>query len=666
MKGGITYKYDVFISYRWITPDQEWVREELYPALIEAGLKACLDVEDFIPGRDLILEMERAGSESRHVVCVISPEYFEEGRMVEFESLMARRRDPGGRHSFLIPLVLRETELPEHIRGLVPISWIHQKDHAREWRKLLIVLGAMKLETPPPGIYRLGSIGESSDLNPQAGVQSTRLSSLTQESISTSESTKFLEALMSIHQVLDMLLKLAGLKLQDEGKTINVSDAWKRLFESHTDKLAKQFENTLQKAEEVRDAIIEGKYSEEKQPGLRALSDELALASNYIDTQLRNYQREGVERAIEATLRAYNHSKDRRAGIVWQTQGSGLSLSALSYVARAISLKQLGNPTVIIVADRDILTQQLFHRLQSYSDAIASITLLVSDTTELIQVLNSTQQRIILTTLQRLLRLEPETAIRRKNILLVGFDLHMGAEKIRDVLPDATTILFTSMASRGNTKDAAVFGDLISKYDFDQAVKDKVVVPIYLERRNPVIAFTEESMAEHFHIPPLLRKFIHLHEVAQDIVSHFEAKQKLLEGKGLIVVQSQDIASTLYSEIISIRPNWHSDRDTEGTLKIVSASDRPSQESTLLRRFQSPDDPLKLVITSGIWLTGVDNPSLYIMYLLKRLSKNMLLQLMARVNRVYEGKEYGLVVDYVGIEETLQSVLKDLNEWEPE
>src|SRR5690349_10161186 len=96
--------YDVFISYRWVTPDQEWVREQLYPALVAAGLKVCLDVEDFVPGRDLIIEMERAGKESRRVICVISPEYFEDGRMVEFESLSVRRRDPAGRESLLIPL----------------------------------------------------------------------------------------------------------------------------------------------------------------------------------------------------------------------------------------------------------------------------------------------------------------------------------------------------------------------------------------------------------------------------------------------------------------------------------------------------------------------------------------------------------------------------------
>jgi TIR domain len=153
MRADKDYPYDVFISYRWVTPDMEWVREELHPALVSAGLKVCLDVEDFIPGRDLILEMERAGADSRHVLCVISPEYFEEGRMAEFEALSARRRDPAGRYSSLIPLVVREARMPDRIGGLIPVDWMRPASRAREWRKLLRVLNAPNPQaSPPPGI----------------------------------------------------------------------------------------------------------------------------------------------------------------------------------------------------------------------------------------------------------------------------------------------------------------------------------------------------------------------------------------------------------------------------------------------------------------------------------------------------------------------------------
>src|ERR1700682_2658633 len=93
------YRYDVFLSYRWIEPDQSWVRDHLAPALARAGLRVFLDVEDFVPGRDVILEMSRAGGESRRAVCVVSPAYCQPDRMVTFEALMARRSDPAGTDS---------------------------------------------------------------------------------------------------------------------------------------------------------------------------------------------------------------------------------------------------------------------------------------------------------------------------------------------------------------------------------------------------------------------------------------------------------------------------------------------------------------------------------------------------------------------------------------
>lgn len=145
-----TRMYDVFISYRWVDPDQTWVREQLAPALRNAGLRVLLDVDDFVPGRDVIWEMTRAGHNSRRVLCVLSPDYFDGNRMVAFESLMARRLDPSGSEPALIPLVLRSSKSPDWLRGLIPIDWTDPAYHAREWRKLLKVLGSPG-EGPAPG-----------------------------------------------------------------------------------------------------------------------------------------------------------------------------------------------------------------------------------------------------------------------------------------------------------------------------------------------------------------------------------------------------------------------------------------------------------------------------------------------------------------------------------
>ncbi|HEY2711846.1 MAG TPA: toll/interleukin-1 receptor domain-containing protein [Chthoniobacterales bacterium] len=153
--------YDVFISYRWVDPEMSWVRDHLVPALQAAGLRTLLDVEDFVPGRDLILEMDRAGRESRRVLCVLSPAYFEGDRMVSFESLTARRMNPTGSESRLIPLLIHPTKLPEWIRGLVPIDWTNDCIRVREWNKLLRILGARR-KTEPPRILTESKLPQSS------------------------------------------------------------------------------------------------------------------------------------------------------------------------------------------------------------------------------------------------------------------------------------------------------------------------------------------------------------------------------------------------------------------------------------------------------------------------------------------------------------------------
>jgi hypothetical protein len=144
--------WDVFVSYRWVEPDQGWVRTELVPKLRAAGLRVLLDVaiDGFVPGRDAICEMARAGRESRRTLSVWTPEYFADDRAVWFESLQARRRDPQGRHSTLVPLLLRTTDIPGEFHGLIPIDWTDPARRATEWARLLAVLRAPPPDGQPP------------------------------------------------------------------------------------------------------------------------------------------------------------------------------------------------------------------------------------------------------------------------------------------------------------------------------------------------------------------------------------------------------------------------------------------------------------------------------------------------------------------------------------
>jgi hypothetical protein len=144
--------WDLFVSYRWIEPDQTWVRAELVPALRTAGLRVLLDVAEdgFVPGRDAICEMTRAGRESRRTLSIWTPEYFADDRAVWFESLQARRKDLQGRHSLLVPLLLRKTEIPGEFYGLIPVDWTDPGRRETEWKRLLAALGAPPGDVPPP------------------------------------------------------------------------------------------------------------------------------------------------------------------------------------------------------------------------------------------------------------------------------------------------------------------------------------------------------------------------------------------------------------------------------------------------------------------------------------------------------------------------------------
>ncbi|RKX90955.1 MAG: DEAD/DEAH box helicase, partial [Spirochaetes bacterium] len=157
--------------------------------------------------------------------------------------------------------------------------------------------------------------------------------------------------------------------------------------------------------------------------------------------------------------------------------------------------------------------------------------------------------------------------------------------------------------------------------------------------------------------------------IAGDIVTHFEARQEVFDGKGMIVSMSRRIAADLYEKIIKIRPQWHSDDLDKGVIKVVmtsSSSDGPKiakhhttkqQRKVLADRMKDPEDELKLVIVRDMWLTGFDVPSMYTLYIDKPMKGHNLMQAIARVNRVYKDKPGGLVVDYLGIASDLKKAL---------
>jgi type I restriction enzyme, R subunit len=292
----------------------------------------------------------------------------------------------------------------------------------------------------------------------------------------------------------------------------------------------------------------------------------------------------------------------------------------------------------------------------------------------------------------------------RKNIVVVADEAHRSqydfidgfAKHLRDALPNATFIGFTGTPIESTDRNTqAVFGNYVDIYDIQQAVNDKATVPIFYESRLAKVHFAEEekvSLDEQFEelteseelsnrqqmrakwtrLEAIVGNPNRIAKIAEDLVYHFEQRSGVLEGKAMIVCMSRRICVELYDAIIKIRPLWHSDEDDKGMIKVImtgSSSDALNMQSHIRNkpkrraigdRLKKPNDSLKLVIVRDMWLTGFDAPCLHTLYVDKPMRGHSLMQAIARVNRVFtEGKEGGLVVDYLGIAQELKLALAE-------
>ena len=272
------------------------------------------------------------------------------------------------------------------------------------------------------------------------------------------------------------------------------------------------------------------------------------------------------------------------------------------------------------------------------------------------------------------------------------------ARHLRDALPQASFVGFTGTPiERQDANTRAVFGDYISIYDIQRSVEDGATVPIYYESRLAKLALNER---ERLLIDPKFEEVTEGEEVerkekiktkwaqlealvgtkerlkliAKDIVQHFEQRLEAMDGKAMVVCMSRRICIDLYRELVSLRPDWHSEDDMQGAIKVVmtgSASDplewqphirnKPRREA-LAKRFRAAADPLQMVIVRDMWLTGFDAPSLHTMYVDKPMRGHGLMQSIARVNRVFKDKPGGLVVDYLGLAQELRRALATYTE----
>lgn len=292
----------------------------------------------------------------------------------------------------------------------------------------------------------------------------------------------------------------------------------------------------------------------------------------------------------------------------------------------------------------------------------------------------------------------------RNNIVVVADEAHRSqydfidgfAKHLRDALPNATYIGFTGTPIESTDRNTqAVFGNYVDIYDIQQAVNDKATVPIFYESRLAKVHFEEDEKvkideefeeltesdevsnrqqlrAKWTRLEAIVGNPNRIQKIAEDLIYHFEQRNAVLDGKAMIVCMSRRICVELYDAIIKIRPLWHSDDDDKGTIKVImtgSSSDtlamqphirNKAKRKAIGDRLKNPTDSLKLVIVRDMWLTGFDAPCLHTLYVDKPMRGHNLMQAIARVNRVFtEGKEGGLIVDYLGIAQELKSALAE-------
>ncbi|SDC39166.1 type I restriction enzyme, R subunit [Sanguibacter gelidistatuariae] len=429
-----------------------------------------------------------------------------------------------------------------------------------------------------------------------------------------------------------------------------------------------------------------------------------------------------VSKAVAKTVLAVE--SNGKAGVVWHTQGSGKSMEMELYANLVIRHPKLRNPTIVVITDRNELDGQLYETF-AQSLLLPEAPQQIRRREELRSELSErTTGGIYFTTLQKfgLSKAERDAGAAhpvlsdRRNIVVVVDEAHRShydnldgyAWHLKTALPHATLIAFTgtpiSFDDR-NTRD--VFGDYIDVYDLSRAVDDGATVPVYFESRLIKVhladGLTEEDIdraadeateglddTERDRIQQTVAVVnavygapARIAELAADLVTHWEARRAAMfeslgtasrpgtPGKAMIVGATREICANLYSAIVALRPDWHSDDLTAGRIKVVysgTAGDAPpvadhvrrdSQNALVKARLKDVNDELELVIVKDMMLTGFDAPPLHTLYLDRPIKGALLMQTLARVNRTFRGKQDGLLVAYAPVADNLARALEE-------
>lgn len=403
---------------------------------------------------------------------------------------------------------------------------------------------------------------------------------------------------------------------------------------------------------------------------------------------------------------------DGKGGTYFGTTGCGKSLTMLFLTRQLMRSCQFASPTIILITDRTDLDQQLAMQFAGAKHFIGDDSVVAIQSRRELRGLLSGRQSggVFLTTIHKFNE-DTELLSERANIICISDEAHRSqtnlgekvsltdegvrrsfgfAHHLHRSLPNATYVGFT-----GTPIDATleVFGDIVDTYTMTESVADGITRRIVYEGRSARVlpepekileieayykqceedgANPEEIDASKRAVTQMERILGHpkrVQLVAEDLIRHYETRVvegSSVRGKAMIVCINRRIAYALYQQLIALRPEWEEQetlrlimtrhKDDAATLYQLLGTEEDRQAWGTL--FKDPDSAFKLAIVVDMWITGFDAPCLDTMYIDKPLQRHTLIQTISRVNRVFPGKEKGLVVDYIGIKSALNDALK--------
>ncbi|WP_349916550.1 type I restriction endonuclease subunit R [Bacillus cereus] len=408
--------------------------------------------------------------------------------------------------------------------------------------------------------------------------------------------------------------------------------------------------------------------------------------------KLARYQQfRTVNKAIDRILRA--EDKTQRGGVVWHTQGSGKSLTMIYLAVKLRRIKELKNPIIVVVTDRKDLDDQITNTFRRCGFPNPQQAESVAQLRQLLQLgAGSTIMTLVQKFKEDAETKEFKNLSTAENIFVMIDESHRSqygglATTMKSAMPNACYLAFTGTPIDKEDKSTKrTFGPYIDKYTIEQAVEDGATVPIFYEARMVALHVQGDSLDELFERQfreyseedqeRIKKKYAteqaiissqkRIKRIVLDIIEHYETHIQPNGFKAQIVTISRE-AAVMYKEMLDELSNYESrvimsagHNDKEQLQKHHLSKD---EEKDVIARFKKPmsEDKLCFLIVCDKLLTGFDAPIEQVMYLDKPIKEHNLLQAIARTNRTYDKKTYGLIVDYYGVSRFLEQALNIFN-----